>query len=307
MSDTERPQRRVLLATTNPHKVLEVAEILGPVYTVVVQDPEAWETGSTFEANALLKAVAVRDLTGEVAVADDSGIEIDALGGMPGVYSSRWTNEEDWIPRVLRDLHGIPMAQRTCRYVCAAAVAWPDGTEAVVRGTVEGYVAESPRGEQGFGYDPIMIPSEGDGRTFGEMETSAKHEISHRGRAFSALAAVLASGQGWGGGGYPEGPGGGLGSPAEPAPPEGGGDQPGGGAAGGGGGAGVGDAGEVGGGDQPEAPAPAAPAAEEPAPVPHAEPEPAPAPHAEPEPAPAPHAEPEPPPVPEPPGEPSAP
>ena len=110
---------------------------------VVACDPDVEETGATFEANALLKARAVRDATGETAVADDSGIEIDALGGAPGIHSARWTDEGDWIPRVLRQLEGVAPAGRTCRYVCAAAVARPDGTEAVVRGEVEGVVVEA--------------------------------------------------------------------------------------------------------------------------------------------------------------------
>jgi XTP/dITP diphosphohydrolase len=183
--------RRVLLATANPHKVVEIQAVLGGGWHVVPLAPAVAETGSSFEENALQKAVSLRDVTGELTLADDSGIEIDALGGRPGVYSSRWTSEEDWVPKVLRELHGVGMPGRRCRYVCAAAVAFPDGTESVVRAEVEGYVAEQPRGEGGFGYDPIMIPSEGDGRTFAEMEGSAKHGISHRGRAFVMLEQLL--------------------------------------------------------------------------------------------------------------------
>ena len=204
---------RLVLATGNAHKVTEVAEIVGDAYEVVALDPDVEETGTTFEANALLKARAVRDRTGELAVADDSGIEIDALGGRPGIHSARWTDEGDWIPRVLRELAGVDPAERTCRYVAAVAVARPDGTEAVVRGEVEGVVTDGPRGEGGFGYDPIVQPVEGDGRTFAEMTAEEKHAISHRARAMRALLA-----QGLGGGGD-------------------GGDQPGGGPDGGGGGA----------------------------------------------------------------------
>jgi XTP/dITP diphosphohydrolase len=178
---------RLVLATGNAHKVTEIGDILGPAWEVVAHDPDVEETGTTFEANALLKARAVRDATGSLAVADDSGIEIDALDGRPGIHSARWTDEGDWIPRVLRELDGVPAEGRTCRYVCAAAVARPDGSEHVVRGEVEGAITGVPRGEGGFGYDPIVEPVEGDGRTFAEMTAAEKHAISHRARAFRAL------------------------------------------------------------------------------------------------------------------------
>jgi XTP/dITP diphosphohydrolase len=188
----------VLLATGNAHKVAEIQQILGDGWRVEAQDPGVEETGDTFEANALIKARALAAVTGELAVADDSGIEIDALGGAPGVRSARWTGEGDWIPRVLRALDGVPPAGRGCRYVCAAAAVWPAGTgpdggdEEVVRGTVEGTVTDAPRGTGGFGYDPIMVPTEGDGRTFAEMTDAEKHALSHRGRAFRALLPHLA-------------------------------------------------------------------------------------------------------------------
>ena len=182
---------RLLLATGNAHKVAEVQVILGPGFRVEARDPDVAETGTTFEDNALLKARAVAQAAGEIAVADDSGIEIDALDGGPGVRSARWTDEGDWIPRVLRELDGVAPEGRGCRYVCAAAVVWPDGREAVVRGTVDGVVPPEPRGTGGFGYDPIMQPSEGDGRTFAEMSAAEKHALSHRGRAFRAVAELL--------------------------------------------------------------------------------------------------------------------
>jgi XTP/dITP diphosphohydrolase len=183
--------RRLLLATGNPHKVEEVAELLGDRFEVVARDPAVEETGATFEANALLKARALAGATGELAVADDSGIEIDHLDGAPGIHSARWTEEGDWIPRVLRELDGIEPGGRGCRYVCAAAAVWPDGREEVVRGTVEGRIAAEPRGAGGFGYDPVVEPLEGDGRTFGEMTPAEKQAISHRARAFRALAELL--------------------------------------------------------------------------------------------------------------------
>lgn len=181
---------RLLLATANAHKVEELAAILGGGYEVVGFDPEVEETGDTYEANALLKARAVRDATGELAVADDSGIEVDALGGAPGVRSARWA-EGDHIGRLLAALDGVPESGRGCRYVCAAAVARPDGSEEVVRGAVSGVVVEAPRGSGGFGYDPVVAPVEGDGRTFAEMTPVEKHAISHRARAFRALTALL--------------------------------------------------------------------------------------------------------------------
>lgn len=183
--------RHVVLATGNPHKVEEVARILGSGWSVTARDPGIEETGITFEENALLKARAVCAATGELAVADDSGIEIDALDGRPGIHSARWTAEPDWIPRVLRELSGIAGGARSGRYVAAAAAVWPDGFEVVVRGAVEGHVPDQPRGAGGFGYDPIFVPVEGDGRTFAEMDPDEKHAMSHRGRAFRALVEHL--------------------------------------------------------------------------------------------------------------------
>lgn len=182
------PPRPIAFATGNPHKVAEVAEILGAGWRVEARDPDVEETGTTFEENALLKARAVCEATGELAIADDSGIEIDALDGRPGIHSARWTEEHDWIPRVLRELDGVAGAARGGRYVAAAAAAWPDGYEVVVRGVVEGRVADEARGTGGFGYDPIFVPDEGDGRTFAEMSADDKHALSHRGRAFRLLA-----------------------------------------------------------------------------------------------------------------------
>jgi XTP/dITP diphosphohydrolase len=194
------PVTRVLLATGNAHKVAEIQQILGDGWRVEARDPDVEETGDTFEENALIKARAVAAATGELALADDSGIEVDALGGAPGVRSARWAAEGDWIPRLLRELDGVPPPDRGCRYVCAAAAVWPPGSggsgpdggdEVVVRGTVAGVVPEAPRGTGGFGYDPVMVPVEGDGRTFAEMSDAEKHALSHRGRAFRALAPRL--------------------------------------------------------------------------------------------------------------------
>ena len=181
---------KLLLATRNDHKVAELSFILAGRYDIEPYDPDVEETGDTFEANALLKARAVRDATGELAIADDSGIEVDALDGAPGIRSARWANGDE-VGTLLRALDGVPSERRGCRYVCAAAVARPDGTEDVVRGAVSGTVALEPRGDGGFGYDPLVVPVEGDGRTFAEMEPEEKHAISHRARAFRALTALL--------------------------------------------------------------------------------------------------------------------
>ncbi len=185
--------RRLTFATGNPHKVAEVAEILDG-WVVEARDPDVEETGDTFEANAVLKAAAVAAAAGGVAVGEDSGIEIDALDGRPGIHSARWTAEEDWIPRVLRELDGVPAEARTGRYVAAVAVVWPGGRFETVRGTVEGTIGDVPRGEGGFGYDPLFVPDEGDGRTFAEMAAAEKHALSHRGRAFRQVRTLLDGG-----------------------------------------------------------------------------------------------------------------
>lgn len=187
---TGEPKERLLLATGNQHKLEEVAAILSD-WQVEAHDPDVEETGSTFVENALLKARAVAESTGVLAVADDSGIEIDALEGAPGVHSARWTDEDDWIPRVLRELDGVKKADRGCAYVCVAAAMWPDGHGVAVKGVVGGRIAKEPKGTGGFGYDPLMIPAEGDGRTFAEMSPAEKQKISHRGRAFRALSKHL--------------------------------------------------------------------------------------------------------------------
>ncbi len=178
---------RLLLATGNAHKVTELQEILGSSVVVEARATGAEETGATFEENALLKARALAATSGELAIADDSGIEIDHLDGAPGIHSARWADGGDPVDQVLAELDGVPGDGRTCRYVCAAAAVWPDGRELVRRGEVEGVVVDGPRGDGGFGYDPIVAPVEGDGRTFAEMTAAEKHAISHRARAFLAL------------------------------------------------------------------------------------------------------------------------
>jgi XTP/dITP diphosphohydrolase len=141
--------------------------------------------------------VAICVATGRAAVADDTGLEVDALGGAPGVNSARYAGEEcdarANMDRLLAELAGVPAGWRTARFRTVALVRRPDGTEVQATGTVEGHIAEAPSGDAGFGYDPVFVPIEGDGRTFAEMGDE-KHSISHRGRAFRDLARRLAAG-----------------------------------------------------------------------------------------------------------------
>jgi len=190
----------VVLATRNQGKVAELRRILEP-YDVELLGLEAFpdledvpETGETLAANALLKAHAVSDATGHVAVADDSGLAVDALNGMPGILSARWsgTHGEDLanLNLVLAQLRDVPDDRRGAAFICAAAAASPDGREVVVEGRIDGMLIRAPRGRNGFGYDPIFVPS-GETRTTAELSPVEKDEISHRGRAFRALAPNL--------------------------------------------------------------------------------------------------------------------
>jgi len=192
------PVTRFVLATANLDKATEITRILRDAGAPVDLEPrpadvpEIEETGATLEANARLKAVGLAVATGNPAIADDTGLEVDALGGAPGVYSARFAGPEatyaDNCALLLRRLDGVPPERRTARFATVALARWPDGREAAALGTVEGTIAESTRGEGGFGYDPVFVPVEGDGRTFAEMTAAEKHAISHRGRAFRTLA-----------------------------------------------------------------------------------------------------------------------
>ena len=190
----------MILATGNPHKVEELGEILGdielrPLPEGVEMPPE---DGDTFEANALIKARAVRAATGEEVIADDSGIELEALGGRPGVRSARYAGEsasdEENLAKALRDLKdsgGPPAA----RYVCVIALIDRDGAEHLFEGACTGRIVPEPRGDGGFGYDPAFVPDEtgeADQRTMAEMTPEEKHAISHRGKAARKLAEYLA-------------------------------------------------------------------------------------------------------------------
>ena len=191
---------RYVLATANPDKAKEIAAILGDGVELMPRPdsvPEVEETGDTLEENARLKAVALVEATGEPAIADDTGLEVDALDGAPGVYSSRFSGEgatyASNVAKLARELHGVPSERRTARFRTVAMARFPDGREVVADGVVSGVIAEAPRGSEGFGYDPLFIPEEGDGRTFAEMQPAEKHALSHRGRAFRQLKRLLES------------------------------------------------------------------------------------------------------------------
>ncbi len=195
-------RRRLVIATTNPHKVEEFRALLGdlPYQLVsladlgVTQDVE--ETGATFAENAIIKAIAYADITGELALADDSGLEIDALGGEPGLYSARWAGADVTYQErhriLLARLADVPTERRTARYQAAIAIAAPapQGLIEVVEGTLEGRIADAPAGTGGFGYDPIFYVPDA-GRTVGQMSAAEKHQISHRARAAARAQVVL--------------------------------------------------------------------------------------------------------------------
>lgn len=193
---------RVVLATRNSHKVAELRRILSDAHLdveLVGTDefpdlPDVPETGSTFAANALLKARDVARRTGLVAIADDSGLCVDALNGMPGILSARWAGQHGDdranLDLVLAQIADVPGARRTAAFHCAAAIATPEGDERVVEGVLDGTLIDAPRGSNGFGYDPIFVPVGFDVST-AEMTPEEKDAISHRGIAFRALAPVL--------------------------------------------------------------------------------------------------------------------
>jgi XTP/dITP diphosphohydrolase len=186
---------RLVVATANADKVVEIAAVL-PGFDLVARPasvPDVDETGETLEENARLKAAAIVNATGEPAVADDTGLEVAALDGAPGVYSSRYAGPDatyaDNVAALLRALEGA--TDRSARFRTVALARFPDGREVVAEGVVAGHIALGPSGAGGFGYDPVFVPEDHD-RTFAEMSTEEKNAVSHRGRAFRALAAVLA-------------------------------------------------------------------------------------------------------------------
>lgn len=191
-----------VLATANRHKAAEITEVLAGVVELLprpIDVPDVEETGVTLLDNARLKAAALVEATGLPAIADDTGLEVEALGGAPGVYSARYAGEDasyaDNVAKLLAAMAGV--GNRRARFRSVALARWPDGTEVAAEGIVDGTIALAPRGEGGFGYDPLFVPDEGDGRTFAELAQEsgwAKHRLSHRGRAFTQLAALLPAG-----------------------------------------------------------------------------------------------------------------
>jgi XTP/dITP diphosphohydrolase len=195
---------KLVLATRNAAKLAELSRILAdgnvPADLVTLDDypqmPEVAETGPTFAENALLKARAAAAFTGLPAIADDSGICVDALNGMPGVLSARWSgghgDDEANLRLVLSQLADVPPGQRGAHFACAAALVLPSGSEHVTEGAVHGSLTDAPRGTNGFGYDPIFVPDSSE-LTTAEMDPAEKDKISHRARALRALAPVIAA------------------------------------------------------------------------------------------------------------------
>jgi XTP/dITP diphosphohydrolase len=193
---------RLAIASRNPHKLRELGRICAdwPVEWITVENhdsssfPDVEETGATYLDNALLKATRVAEALDVPAIADDSGIEVDALGGGPGPRSARYAGEhatdEQNLDALLRAVRGVPAGGRTARYRCVAAIAWPDGRTAHAEGICEGTIVARKRGARGFGYDPVFVPAGWD-ETMAELTDEQKDRMSHRGRAFRALAELL--------------------------------------------------------------------------------------------------------------------
>lgn len=189
---------RLVAATHNPGKAREIEALLDGHYVVVTAGslnlPEPEETEATFTGNALLKARHAADRSGEVSLADDSGLSVAALGGAPGIFSARWAGpDKDFafaMKKVEDRLDEIGSDDRRAWFTSSLAVAWPDGPAVVVEGRVDGTLTFPPRGDRGFGYDPIFIP-DGHEQTFGEMDPVLKDSLSHRARAFEKLKAAL--------------------------------------------------------------------------------------------------------------------
>jgi XTP/dITP diphosphohydrolase len=187
---------RLVLATHNPGKVVELAELLNPHGLDVVSAgelglPEPDETETSFIGNARLKALSAATLSGLPAIADDSGLCVDGLGGAPGIYSARWAGPgKDFSVAMARVNDELGTNPRTAHFICALCVAWPDGHTEVVEGRVDGTLVWPPRGGNGFGYDPMFL-MDGKAQTYGEMPRAKREEDNHRARAFQQLDALL--------------------------------------------------------------------------------------------------------------------
>jgi XTP/dITP diphosphohydrolase len=190
-----------VLATANPDKADEIEAVLraaDPDLELVSRPgdiPDVEELGDTLEENARMKAITLCAATNLPAIADDTGLEVDALDGAPGVRSARFAGDDatydDNTAKLLGELAGRPLERRSARFTTVAIARWPDGLEVAALGEVDGVITTAPRGEGGWGYDPIFVPLDGDGRTFAEMTDEEKHERSHRGQAFRILAQGL--------------------------------------------------------------------------------------------------------------------
>ena len=193
---------RFVLATANPAKSREIVDVLAAAHLPLelaprpADVPAVDEVGATLEDNARLKARALRDATGDAAIADDTGLEVDALDGAPGVRSARFAGpaarDEENVALLLERLRGVPLERRRARFVTVAVASFPDGRELAAIGRAAGTIASERRGTGGFGYDSVFIADAGDGRTFAELSPAEKHACSHRGEAFRTLAEGLA-------------------------------------------------------------------------------------------------------------------
>ncbi|MEM7322588.1 MAG: RdgB/HAM1 family non-canonical purine NTP pyrophosphatase [Actinomycetota bacterium] len=186
----------LVVASSNPGKIAELVDLLGDRYSVLPRPtdlPDTVEDGETLEANATKKAAEVSAFTGSTALADDTGLFVDALEGRPGVRTARFagpdaTNEQN-VAKMLAELAGVE--NRRARFRTVIALTDPSGTTRLASGAVEGIITTEPRGSDGFGYDPIFVPDDGDGRTFAEMDLADKQHVSHRARALQALLQQL--------------------------------------------------------------------------------------------------------------------
>ena len=188
----------LVCASANSHKYSEMVQILSGVVNLIPRPseiPDVVEDADTLQGNARLKATAVRSATGCAAVADDTGLEVDALGGAPGIFSARYAGEnatyEDNVSKLLREMSEVIGEARSARFRTIALIAWEDGAETIAEGVVEGVIAATPSGIGGFGYDSVFIPTFGGGKTFAEMDDKEKNALSHRGAAFRALKELL--------------------------------------------------------------------------------------------------------------------
>lgn len=192
--------KKIILASNNKGKIAEVKEILKDMNVEVISMKEAGldvdieENGSTFEENALIKAEAIMKMTGEITIADDSGLEVDYLNKEPGIYSARYMGHDTSYDiknnAIIQRLEGVKRTDRSARFVCAMAVVFPDGKNIIARGTMEGLIADKPMGENGFGYDPIMYLPEYQ-KTSAQLSSEEKNKISHRGKALEKLKTQL--------------------------------------------------------------------------------------------------------------------